>query len=165
MRKLFSITLILALMLTLFAGCSLSTKIKGLVKPTEKTFSKSGMSITLTDDFAEKEHISYTSVYESKNIAVYTLKEEFSLFGGEDYSVKEYAELVIKANMLTSVIETRDGLTYFEYEKEVNGKDFHYYAFVFKADDAYWMIQFACNQDDTSELESDIFKYAGTVKF
>lgn len=164
MRKFLSITLILALMLTLFTGCHLTTNIQKIVQPAEKTFSKSGMSITLTEQFAEKEHVSYTSVYESKDIAIFTLKEEFSLFGGADYSVKEYAELVIEANKLTSDVKTQDDLTYFDYDKEINGKDFQYTAFVYKADDAYWMIQFACAQDDADALKDEVFKYARSVK-
>jgi len=164
MKKILSICLVFILTMTLLTGCAFKTLLDKISPPEEKTFTKSGMSITLTDDFYEKEYVSFTSAYESEKIAVFTLKEEFTLFGGANYSLKEYAELVTQANMLSATVKTKDDLTYFAYDKEVNGKDFHYTAFVYKGSDAYWLIQFACVKDQAEKLEKDIFAYAASVK-
>ena len=161
MKKLIAVITLVCLVMTFAAGCD---KIEEILEPAEKSFTKSGMSITLTEEFNEKEHVSYTAVYESTEVAVYTLKEEKSLFGGVNYTLEQYTDLVIQANGLDIDAKEKDGLTYFEYEKEVNGKNFHYVAFTFEAEDAYWLVQFACTQDQTSEHEADIFKYAKSVE-
>lgn len=155
MKKILSLLLFTVLLSSLF-GC---------MGATEKVFEKSGMSITLSTDFIEKDHISYTCIYDSKNIAVYTLKEEFSMLNVDsEYLLDDYAELVILANQLEdSEVMHKDNLTYFTYEKSANGKDVSFYAFVFKGNDAFWLIQFACEQKNTDKLEQDIFKYASTV--
>lgn len=51
-----------------------------------------------------------------------------------------------------------DGLVYFTYEKSNNGKDYKYYATVFKGTDAYWLIQFACEVDDFDKFLPDFQK-------
>ena len=155
MKKALSFLLITVLLFAL-VGCN---------KAKEKDFEKSGMKITLITDFAEKEHISYTAIYESTTSAVYALKEDFSnVILSNLNSLDEYAELVILANMLEDCeIEHKDDLTYFQYEKTVNGKDFSYLAFVYEGSDAYWLIQFACEQKNASKFEADFFKYAKSV--
>ena len=164
MKKTLSICIVFVLLITLLTGCSFNLRFGLSSAPKEKTFSKSGMSITLNESFYEKEYVSYTSTYESQKIVVFTLKEEFSYFGGVDYSLEEYADLVIYANNLTATVKTKDNLTYFTYEKEVSGKNYCYTAFVYKAADAYWLIQFACEKNQADKLESDIFTYAASVK-
>lgn len=161
MKKLISVLLLACIVMTFAAGCD---SISDFLTPADKTFTKSGMSITLTEEFAEKEYVSYTSTYESTDIAVYTLKEEFTLFGGVDYSLDAYTDLVISANGMSEQVQHKDGLTYFTYQQDVNGKSFQYYAFTYKGEDAYWLIQFACTQDNSSKLESDIFQYAKSVE-
>ena len=156
MKKLIAMILVVCSVMLLASGCDLFKK--------EKTFSKSGMSITLTEDFVEKDRITFTSTYESDDIIVTTLKEEKSLLGDMSVDLDGYTKLVIKANNLTNLPQHKDGLTYFEYEKEASGKEFHYYAFTFEGEDAYWLIQFACEQKNHEKLEETIFKYAKSVK-
>ena len=155
MKKTLSFILI-AIMLFSFTGC--------FNLASEKVFEKSGMEITLTSKFYEKDHVSYTSIYESSDIAVFTLKEEFSLIpGSSKYTLDNYADLVIKANQIDTEIEHEDDLTYFSFDKTVNGKDFVYFGFVYKGTDAFWLIQFACEEKNENDLIKDIFKYAKSV--
>ena len=105
-----------------------------LSEPEEKEFSKEGATITLTDEFTEKDLVSQTAYYESMDSIVVMLKEEFTLFeeaGYEDMTLSEYADLVIQANSLSAERKEEEGLTCFTYEKEQNGKNFEYYATVF----------------------------------
>lgn len=159
MKKTLSIIFI-ALFIIALSSCSMLLNVEK-----EKAFEKSGMSITLTNQFTEKEHLSYTSIYDSKNMAVYTLKEEFSLFEAfdSDLTLDEYADLVVEANKLTCEKQYKDDLTYFLYEKEANGKQMSFYAFVYEGDDAFWLIQFACESDNAEKLEDRIFTYAKSV--
>lgn len=147
---------LLALVLAL-SGCGLIGSAKA------KDFTKAGLTITLTEAFVEKEHISFTSVYESPSIAVVVLKEEFSIVGGDDYTLFEYADLVIDANNLDAISDFYQGLVYFSYETSANGKDYSYTATVFQGSDAYWLVQFGCETDKVADLIDTIFSYAQTV--
>jgi hypothetical protein len=135
----------------------------------EKTFSKAGLSITLTAAFNEKSVVAYTGYYESRTSAVATLKEEFSNLRSmgiyEDTSLREYAQLVQRANQTRASIEERDGIIYFEYERAVAGKEFTYLATVFKSEDAFWLVQFFSETKDYNKHRDDFFKWAGSVSF
>ena len=99
---------------------------------------------------------------------VVMLKEEFTLFeeaGYEDMTLSEYADLVIQANSLSAERKEEEGLTCFTYEKEQNGKNFEYYATVFKGPDAYWLIQFACETKNFDDFLPDFQKWAKSVTF
>ena len=131
----------------------------------DKTFSKAGMSIVLTEKFTEKEQAAYTSAYDSERVAVFTLKEEFTLQEGlGDLSLNQYAQLVIEANKLDAETKKEGDLTYFQYTKQANGKDNNYYAYVYKSADAFWLIQFAC-ESKYNETTTELFiKWAKSVK-
>ena len=122
------------------------------------------MSIVLTENFIEKDHASHTSGYYSESISVITLKEEFSLQEGfEDLTLPEYAQLAIDANGISSQVNTVEGLVTFEYNKQINGKDNTYHAYVFKASDAFWLIQFVCESKNYEENSAFIEKWAKSV--
>lgn len=156
--------LALALALSLLlCGCS------GLFGEDPKTFSKAGMSITLDEGFMERELISYTAVYESVDIAVFALKEEFSLFEGTGYgantTLKEYAELVIEANGIDCRVTTEGSLTGFRYEKEAGGKEVTYCAYVYKSSDAFWLVQFSVVSSQYEKNKDKIADFAASVTF
>ena len=83
--------------------------------------------------------------------------------GLEDLTLSEYAQLVIDNNDVDSEIENKDGLTCFAYDQISNGKDTHYYAFIYKASDAFWLIQFACENKYYDEAADLILKWAKSV--
>lgn len=129
-----------------------------------KTFTKSGMSIELTDRFTEKDILTYTASYQSFDTAVMALKEEYSYFEGLDLDLDGYAELIIKTNSMDCEVQHKDGLTYFCYENSASGKDFAYTAFVYEGEDAYWMIQFGCEAKNAEKFADTFLGYAKTVK-
>ncbi len=140
----------------------------------EKTFTKSGMSIVLNENFYEKEYVAYTAYYESSQMLILVLKDDFSNFSSQQYNVnsvgtKKYAELVVEGNNLNeknvSEIITEDDLTYFTYENSSNGKDFTYFAVSYKSDDAFWLIQFCCEQNNYENLKPTMLQYAHSVTF
>ncbi len=137
--------------------------------PEPKTFSDNGMSITLTDEFKKTEYENFTTCYDSKHVAVFALKEEFTLFEGfEDYTLEEYGDLVFSANDVSdSTLKTVDGLTYFEFEfTNPDTKQLcKYIAFIYKSDNAFWMIQFATLAEDMEEYRPNIIEWAKTVSF
>lgn len=129
---------------------------------TEKVFSKSGLSITLTEDFREEDYLSFTATYESKNVLVIALKEEYVLFE-DKISLEEYAQLVIDVNQIDADVKKTDGLINFSYIAQANGKNYKYFAVVYEGSDAFWMVQFACENEKYDELESTILQYAKSV--
>jgi hypothetical protein len=137
--------------------------------PQEKVFSKAGLSITLTEQFNEKSHITHTAYYESRTAVVVTLKEEFTVFEAlgvsPDISLKEYAELIILGNKHRSSVIEREGLVYFEYTANTSGKEFSYFSVVYRASDAYWLVQFMCESKDYDKLFPQFLDWAKTVRF
>lgn len=135
--------------------------------PVAKTFSSDGMTIELTNEFREKGIENYTVAFDSKKVAVFALKEEFTLLDGfEDYTLEQYVDLVIQANNLTSVeIKTVDGLMHFEYEHtnpETNDT-YQYFSYVYKANDGFWLIQFATLDENVEEYAVKIVEWAKSV--
>ena len=80
--------------------------------------------------------------------------------------VRDYAELVCDVNKLDGdKIVAEDGYAEFTYEKEVNGKDYFYYARCFKNGTDFWLFQFACETKNTEEYREIFEKWAYSVTF
>lgn len=134
-----------------------------------KTFTSNGMTITLTDEF-EKVSIEGMQVsYDSPYVAVFAIREPFSMIEGfEDYTLTEYGKLVLEANGMSDYeLITKDGLTYFIRNAviEDTNENFVYFSVVYKADDAFWFVQFAVRSDNYAFYEEDIVKWAKSVSF
>lgn len=134
-----------------------------------KTFSDEGMSITLTEAFIEADYEGYTTCYDSTNVAVFVIKEEFSLMEGlEDYTLVQYGELVAGNNGLdASALKITDELLYFDYDYTVpdSNQTYMYYSFLYKAEDAFWIVQFATLEENEEYYLDDIFEWADSVEF
>lgn len=128
-----------------------------------KTFSAEGMSVTLTKEFKQCEYEPYTVAFDSKHLAVFATKEDFNLVAGfENYTLDQYLDLVIEANNITTqTTKKTDGLTYFICE----AGDFRYFSFVYKAEDAFWLVQFAVRTEEADQYEARIIQWAKTVEF
>ncbi len=154
--------LLLVIALLILTSC-------GLFQESPKDFSSNGMTVTLTNRFVEGELEDYTFGFASTNVAVFGLKESFSLLGGlEDLTVEDYAGMVQRANDKTDAALQREGeRLWFEYEFENTETDqtFHYWVHLYKSGDAFWMIQFSCLVEDIEKLETTIQGYANTVRF
>lgn len=139
-------------------------------KPKAKVFSADGMKITLTDQFVETPIAGFTVCYDFKDAAVLALKEKFDLLDGfEDYTLEEYGEAIIEnGNFDSSVkLQNKNGLTYFEYlatNSEIN-ETYKYFVVVYKAPDAFWMIQFATPEAKFSNYQQSFIDWARSVEF
>ncbi|MBO5907037.1 MAG: hypothetical protein J6Q85_02660 [Clostridia bacterium] len=81
-------------------------------------------------------------------------------------SVEDYAELVCTVNNLDPEgVTAKDGFAEFTYEKELNGKNYYYYARCFKNGTDFWLFQFACETKNTEKLTPSFEKWASTVTF
>ena len=165
-RTLFSVMLAAMLLL-----CGCSTAEEEPVAPAAVDFGRAGMTVTLTDEFFEKEHMGYTVCYSSADLAVFVLKEEYTLFENTDFSsatsLEEYAGLVWSANQFAGNVPlVSDGdLKYFEYDYAANGNNYTYRTYVFKDAEGFWLVQFASLTDRYEALKDTMHGYAATVTF
>lgn len=135
-----------------------------------KTFSAEGMQITLTDDFSEYPMDGFTMCYDSRDMAVLTLKEEFSLLeGSENYTLAEYSDIVMHYSVSspTSELQIGESFNYFTYDflNTEENVTYSYLITMFKAPDAFWLIQFATPQENMEEYLPTFLEWAKTVTF
>lgn len=134
-----------------------------------REFNDAGMSITLTGKFRKQAHSGFTVSYISDDVIMFGAEEKFSLLAGlEDYTLREYAEAIIEGNDIKDCrVNVTDGLTWFEYKEYVTSSktDFVYKAFVFKTDEAFWLIQFAASEEQMPEYSEDILQWAKSISF
>ena len=133
-----------------------------------KTFSAEELCITLTDEFYTFENSGYTAAYDSKDVAVFILKESFKEAAEfKEYTVKEYADLLINVNQVGSRTRSEGELTYFEYDfkNPEDNKLYHYMAFVYKSDTAFWGVTFAMLSDSVDEYGELVKEWARSVEF
>ena len=137
--------------------------------PKEKTFSSNGMNITLSEEFKEATVKNYTVAFDSKKVAVFALKEPFALVDGfEDYTLDQYADLVIQSNGLShSQKKTDNGLIWFVYDFDnpENNNTYRYSTYVYKANDAFWIVQFATLKSNFEKVSQEIAAWAKSVTF
>lgn len=163
------VVLICAVVVGAIIGFLLSSGLLFQEDAKPQSFSASGMTITLTDEFRKSNIGDFTAAYGSKDVAVYMVKENFSLMEGfEDYTLDQYLDLVLQVNNLTDDnVKQIQGLTCFVYEfKNPNtNKTYRYYSYVYKADDAFWQIQFAVLSEKGEQYEPQITEWAKSVSF
>ena len=156
------VTVMLFGVIVALSGCSAK-------KASPKTFSSQGMSITLTDEFEEKEVAGYTVSYDSKNVGVLALKEPFTLAEGiSEKTVEEYRDLVIKANPSNSYEKKSDGgLLWLEYDftNKSTNQTYHYHVYVFKSKDAFWSISIAALKENEQKYSSLFEEWAKSITF
>ncbi|MDR3216362.1 MAG: hypothetical protein LBT55_02950 [Clostridiaceae bacterium] len=170
MKKFLSIVLVAAtaVMIAVFAsGCSL---LGNLGKAEKKVFEKAGIKLTLTDEFYEKDILTYTIYLESTDKAVIALKEEPNAMFPISTELRAYTESVLSVNMLTTPIltsSTEEGVLLFEYfiyEKIVSGKDFTYLAITKKSETAFYLIQFTCETKNFADFKGQFLDWAKLVE-
>lgn len=135
-----------------------------------KDFSAGGLTITLTEDFTQIPADGFALYCESPDVAMFALKEDFFLMpGAEDYTVEEYADLVFQNNPMaaTAQLYTEGTLTWFEYSytNTTEALDYRFFVFIFKSDDAFWMLQFATPEALAEEKADGIIEWAKSVSF
>lgn len=152
MKKLFTL-LPLLLALLVFCACTANPK----------DFEAAGLTITLTDDFAREDSLNegQDAVFVSDDAVVSVLCVKFNQTGVDPSMTEEsYAQFVNLVNEREVVVLHRDSYTYFVYETS----DEKYLAVVYKADDAFYMVQFGTDTVDFDSSLETFWGYAESVK-
>ena len=177
-KKRGSVILAIALAVGIALGAFISTFLilKNLENKTPKIFSCDELSITLTAAFEDSyysdddpDYIGYDFICETEDILVTGAREPFSFF--EEINVvtlEEYGDFILSINELRDLELKEDGdYIYFEYDRsfEESGRDVHYYICLYKADEAFWLVQFMTSTKDFAKYSSNIVEWANTVTF
>lgn len=135
----------------------------------QKEYSSNGFHVKMEDGMYEKDLATATAAFMNDKVVVTALKEEFSILEAidinKDSKIEDYANAVIKNNKADYELKEKDGLSYFEYEQTVNGKDFYYLATLYKSDDAFWLVNFACEKSNKDSYQEAFMEWAKTVTF
>ncbi len=107
--------------------------------------------------------------FASTDTTVIFTKETFETLGtqvddAESMTEEDYANLVITLSQLDSTVKTEGERCIFEYNNTANDIEYHYVAIVIKADDAFYMAQFASPSADYSEeVYATYMQWADTI--
>lgn len=143
---------------------------EALRTPSAKTFTCDEMSMTLTDRFEETAYEGLRACYESGDVLVFVLKEEFSMAEGlESLSLEQYGELV-KDNLVSSSFEpttpvVRDDRVMMQYHADDGENSFVCDAIAFKGTDAFWIVRFVTLADEYESYSSQIEEWASSITF
>ena len=152
------------MLLILLAGCD------GLVGT--KVFEREGITMdvpsTMVDISTEPEFGQFTFALSNTKHVIFGLEERFSTIeDGENMTLDEYAEAVIKANELNTEAYDREGGTYkyLRYESTEDGVAYQYLAGVYKGSNSFWMIQAGCPTADFADQEETFRGILDSVSF
>lgn len=134
-----------------------------------KVFTVENLSITLTEQFRKTSVEGFTGAWQTGDVMALALQEKFTLAPGiEDYSLQQYAQLVLQANgQPEGSLKQEGGLIWFEYDwtnTEVK-ETYHYFVYLYKSRDAFWLVQFATVAEDAAEYAGQIAQWAESVTF
>ena len=163
MKRIFAFAMVFVMLF------SMTSCMKDGFEGADKVFSASGMSITLTENFVETSFEGYDACYDSATVAVFCLKEPFSMAEGvADLTLDQYAELTITANQAHNpTLKEVDGMPVMEYTffNEDTNVNYAYFSAMYKSGDAFWAIQFACDAELYDAHEETFVKWAKSVVF
>ena len=135
-----------------------------------KTFTDSGITITLTEDFEKDSQPDFAAAYKSNKAMVLVVKEDFAYAPYlADYAIEEYGELFLNYNRMNdvSIMQSQNGLYYFEYEatNEENGITYYYYCTLHRSEDAFWVVNFCTLAPSRDTMRPLFEQWSQTVTF
>ena len=136
-------------------------------KAEPKSFTNSGMTITLTDDFeVSTDDVDFTAVFDSRKVVLLVTKEKFTSFpGAYNMTLEEYGNAILDLFELhDSTLNNVDGLLGFEYNA-TSDREYNYQCYVYKSEDAFWLLQFGMVAENADNYRDEIIEWAKSVVF
>ena len=140
-----------------------------LFPPKDKVFESHGITVTLNDEFHEKEYLGFQVAYLSDKSFFAANREEKKLFSGTGiYNLKTYTNAVLELNNKKSEIKegvTSEGQKSYsaKYTSEVDGDSFSYYLVTLEGDSHYYTINFGCKSKNFAKFEDQYIEWAKTI--
>ena len=135
--------------------------------PDNYIFTTEGMTIVLNEGFTPTGVEDAVICYSSSDVNITTYKDSFE--GNPDakiMSVADYANALIKDANITADVKTKDGVTYFEYQKEgTDGKLYKYYVSVYKTETAFWNVEMRTYENVYNDHVESFETWAKSVSF
>ena len=131
---------------------------------------KEEFSINIPDMFEDKtEGTGYAALYVYSDVYVWAIKDAFSgLDGSVNWELDYYANTIHMVNEQNSPkpLYKENGLTLMEYTvfNESKNKTFTYLTSMYKGSDAFWMVQFVCEDKNFEEYKPSFIEWAESVK-
>lgn len=158
------IILIASILLGFLLGYGITAAIFGFINSKEKAFTAGEMSITLNEGFEQQRVAGYSAIYSSKDVIVFVNRDNI-----KDVALKnatDYATSIIAYNGFDTELITDGNLNHFIVElTESDGTEYCYYAYTYKSDEAFWLIQFAVEKNKAAKYADDIADWAKSVSF
>ena len=136
---------------------------------TPKEFSNDYLTITLTEDYEQKETVDYVFNYSSEYSLCFGMSETKEAIASAGYtvsSIDDYAAGAMQSAGITAEITPYNDTTRtFTWEKEINEIQYCYKAYVTETDTSYWMFQFAAQKDVYDILNTEYDTYYNSVVF
>lgn len=138
-------------------------------KVEEKTYTDSGLTITMEEGFNKRDYVSATFYYESQYAAMTGIKEYFEDLADFDIdgnsSLEEYAQLISYVNNKDNEYQNlNDKIMYYTYTDTISGKDFFYLTAVTKGSDAFWIINLFCEEKNKDTYLPKFEKWIATIE-
>lgn len=161
-----AVCVVIGFIIGLFASGAFSEKYV-----TPETFECKDFSITLTEDFVNDtdlaEEMEYYAVFDSRDIAVLVLRDEFEYLEGTGVeSALDYCELLCELSEIPDAeVKEERGVLHFDYTDTQDGVTDYYFTAVLESSDSYWVFQFFVEEELYPEFEDRFFEWAGSVVF
>lgn len=135
-----------------------------------KAFETADVRITLTEEFEKEDGAEYAwahAYYYSRDVEVIIEKEPLSFVNSfKEYSLEQYARLVMQNNDLDCELKTEDGFVYCEFEDtDNNGLVYYTYMYFYRSDNAFWRVRFCTLSEQLEKYDELIPEWAGSVEF
>lgn len=157
---------VIALVLAMAAltGCTLLPS-----KDSTKTYTCRDLTMEVSskmkDVSGQEDFSDFTFALDSNAVAIFGLNETFAEYPAlEEYTTKDYADLLIQLYGINSTTQARSGKDYhyLVYTADTDLGEFTYMAGIFRNSSGFWMIQI-CTPTEKYDQE-EFFSYMDTVK-
>ena len=164
--KLGLIVLVASILVGAMLGFGVTSIILGNINSEEKNFHTGSMTITLNKGFTQQNISGFSAVYASKKVAVF-VKYYPDVDSFADLTATDFATMLAEdIGLPENVVETSGDLTCFCYTgTQSDSKLYRYYAYSYKDEDDFWLIQFSVKESAAKRYQDDIEKWADSVVF
>ena len=166
MKKLISLCLVLVLLASVLSGCVFSQLLGDKELPFDDlTITVPGMYLDMVS-IADNPDLAF--LYGFNDTAVLGIQESVSdvqgSFGTTVRSARDYADLYISVNKLSSTVVEKDGLVTFTYTADIDGQSFTYLSAVFANAEHFWLVQTYCYTENFEKNEADFMECLKSIK-
>jgi len=166
MKKLIAVILCLTLSLGIFCGCE--SVLDEVVPP--QTVTVDDITMTLPGYFINWSNEDWAKdfpfVYGFNSSAVLGVKEDIATLEASipNLTAKDYADLFVEYNGLTSTITEENGLVTFSYTASSGSTQITYLCAGYKGATNFWVIQCYCESGEFSKFEADFISLLKSVQ-